>query len=339
MDRKSTLLMLAAFSLFVSACGGSIAAPTVSPTNTAVATVSAPPTVRTVDISQLSVENYPRVDGSTSAYPLQITLACQILDVPCIWLDGDLFSTTRSIIPDPEFEGFSEQVEKIYNIWHSGTHGSYLSLIEGTADIIIVARPPSEDELRAAEQSDLHLEFKPIALDAFVFVLNEKNPVDTITLDNIRAAYTGEITNWLKLGGSFAEIHTYQRNRNSGSQELMESLVMRGVPMIESPDMILESMMGPIHAISDDLMGIGYSVYFYAAFIFPHERVKMIAVDGVHPTSENIADRSYPLTTEVYAVVRGGAPRDSEARLLLDWLQTVEGQAAIAKSGYVPVQQ
>ncbi len=337
MNRKSTLIIFAAFSLFVSACGGSTAAPTVSPTNTPVATVSGPPTARAVDISQLSIENNPRVDGSTSTYPLQITLACQILEVPCSWLEGDLFSTTRSIIPDPEFEGLSEQVEKIYNIWHSGTHGSYMSLIEGTADIIIVARPPSEDELQAAEQSDLHLEFKPIALDAFVFLANEENPVDDITLDDIRHIYTKEITDWRQLGSLLGEIHTYQRNRNSGSQELMESLVMRGAPMIESPDMILESMMGPIHAISDDPMGIGYSVYFYAAFIFPHERVKMIAVDGVHPTSENIADRSYPLTTEVYAVVRGDAPRDSAAHLLLDWLQTVEGQAAIAKSGYVPI--
>lgn len=337
MNRKSTLLILTAFAFFVSACGGSIAAPTLSPTNTPGVTESAPPTARTVDISQLSVENYPRVDGSTSAYPLQMTIACQILDVPCIWLEGDLFSTTRSIIPDPEFEGSSDQVEKIFNIWHSGTHGSYMNLIEGNADIIIVARPPSEDELQAAEQSDLHLEFKPIALDAFVFVLNEKNPIDTITLDNIRAVYAGEITNWLKLGGSFAEIHTYQRNRNSGSQELMESLVMRGAPMVESPDMILESMMGPIHAISDDSLGIGYSVYFYAAHIFPHERVKMIAVDGVHPTWENIADQSYPLTTEVYAVIRGDAPQNSAARLLLAWLQTVDGQAAIAKSGYVPI--
>ncbi len=337
MDRKSTLMILAAFSLFVGACGGSTAAPTASPTDMPAATQLIPPTAIAVDISQLGVEDYPRVDGSTSAYPLQITLACQILDVPCIWMEGDLFSTTRSVIPDPEFEGSSDQVEMIYSIYHNGTHGSYMNLIEGNADIIIVARPPSEDELQAAEQSELRLEFKPIALDAFVFVVNEANPVNDITLDNIRNIYTGEITRWLTLGGSFGEIHTYQRNRNSGSQELMESLVMRGEPMIESPDMILESMMGPIHAISDNPLGIGYSVYFYAAFIFPHERVKMIAVDGVHPTSENIADRSYPLTTEVYAVIRGDAPQESAERLLLDWLQTAEGQAAIARSGYVPI--
>ena len=337
MDRKSTLLKLAAFSLFISACGSSAAAPMASPPDMPAATQPISPPAIKVDISHLGVEEYPRVDGSTSAYPLQITLACQILDVPCIWMEGDLFGTTRRIIPDPEFEGSSDQVEKIYSIYHNGTHGSYMNLIEGSADIIIVARPPSEDELQAAEQSELHLEFKPIALDAFVFVVNEANPVDDITLDNIRNIYTGEITRWLKLGGSLGVIHTYQRNRNSGSQELMESLVMRGEPMVESPDMILESMMGPIHAISDDPLGIGYSVYFYAAYIFPHELVKMIAVDGVRPTSENIADRSYPLTTEVYAVIRGDAPQESAERLLLDWLQTAEGQAAIAQSGYVPI--
>ncbi|MCJ7566883.1 MAG: substrate-binding domain-containing protein [Anaerolineales bacterium] len=339
MDRKSTLFILAVFSLFVSACGGSTATPTTSPADTATATQPATPTSRTIDISGFNLQNYPRVDGSTSAYPLQIMLACQILNVPCIWLEGDLFGITRSIIPDPEFEGSSDRVEKIYNIWHSGTHGSYMNLIEGNSDIIIVARPPSEDELQAAEQADLHLEFKPIALDAFVFVLNEENPLEDIALDDIRNVYTGEITHWWQLGGSLDEIHTYQRNRNSGSQELMESLVMRGAPMIESPEMILESMMGPINALSDDPLGIGYSVYFYAAFIYPHERVKMIAVDSVHPTFENIADRSYPLTTEVYAVIRGDAPQESAARLLLAWLQTVEGQAAVAESGYVPILQ
>jgi phosphate transport system substrate-binding protein len=339
MDRKSTLLTLAAFSLFSSACGSSAAAPTASPTDIPAATQPLSPAPIAVDISHLSIEEYPRVDGSTSAYPLQITIACQILEVPCIWMEGDLFGPTLSIIPDPEFEGSSDQVEKIYSIYHNGTHGSYMNLIEGNADIIIVARPPSEDELQAAEQADAHLEFKPVALDAFVFVLNDKNPIDDLTLNDIRNVYTGEITQWWKLGGSLGEIHTYQRNRNSGSQELMESLVMRGEPMIESPDMILESMMGPINALSDDPLGIGYSVYFYAAFIFPHESVKMIAVDGVQPTSENIADRSYPLTTEVYAVIRGDAPQESAERLLLDWLQTAEGQAAIAQSGYVPISQ
>jgi ABC-type phosphate transport system substrate-binding protein len=117
----------------------------------------------------------------------------------------------------------------------------------------------------------------------------------------------------------------------------MERLVMQGAPMMDSPEMILPSMIGPINAISDDPLGIGYSVYYYAVFIFPDEHVKLIGINGVFPTSENIADRSYPLTTEVYAVIREGMPKDSIAVLLRNWLLTDEGQAAIEESGYVPI--
>jgi len=133
-----------------------------------------------------------------------------------------------------------------------------------------------------------------------------------------------------------AEIHTYQRNRNSGSQELMEALVMGDLEMIDSPDMILDSMIGPINAIADDPLGIGYSVYFYANFMFPHESIKLISINGIAPTSANIADHSYSLTTEVYAVIREDAPPDQTAAMLRNWVLTEGGQAVVAKSGYVP---
>ena len=200
-----------------------------------------------------------------------------------------------------------------------------------------MARAPSEDELQAADDAGITLEVHPVALDAFVFLVNAENPIYDLTLEEIRAIYTGEMTQWSQLGDYEGAIQPYQRNRNSGSQELMESLVMRGRPMIDSPDMMLMSMMGPINAISEDPYGIGYSVYFYATNIFPHEQVKTIAIDGVYPNSENISDHSYPLTTEVYAVVRADTPSQSTARLLLDWLLTEEGQETIAQSGYVPL--
>ena len=117
----------------------------------------------------------------------------------------------------------------------------------------------------------------------------------------------------------------------------MKALVMQDTPKIDAPDMILPSMVGPFNAISSDPQGIGYSVYFYAAVIFPDVWVDMVAVDGVMPDSENIASRNYPLTTEVYVVVREGMAEDSTAVLMRDWLLTEEGQAAVAKSGYVPV--
>ena len=287
-----------------------------------------------VDISGIDAFNYPRVDGSTSAYPLQIMIACEILDVRCAWTEGDFFSATRRIAPVESLLATDEH-ETIFNLYHNGTHGAYINLIEKNADLILVAREPSEDELVAAEHAGVGLNIRPVALDAFVFLVHTDNPVQSLTLQQIRDIYAGKITNWAEVGGLDAEIHTYQRNPNSGSQELMEKLVMLGETMLDSPDMILMSMMGPFSAIHDDPQGIGYSVFFYAENIYPDENVRMIAIDEVGPTSQAIAAGNYPLITEVYAVFREAPQNPALARDLRDWLLTAEGQNAVEASGYV----
>jgi ABC-type phosphate transport system substrate-binding protein len=100
----------------------------------------------------------------------------------------------------------------------------------------------------------------------------------------------------------------------------------------------MQSNMGaPVLAVDYDGRGIGYSVFFYARFMHPASSVKLLGVDGVLPTSTTIAERSYPLVTKVFAVVRDDMPADSTAILLRDWLLTPDGQAAVAASGYVPL--
>jgi phosphate transport system substrate-binding protein len=215
-----------------------------------------------------------------------------------------------------------------------------VQLIEGAADFILVARLPSEDERQAAQERGVTLDAVAVALDAFVFLVHADNGVETLDLETLRAIYAGRISHWAEASAGAAqpdEIHPYQRNQNSGSQELMEALVMQGAQMVDAPNMLLESMSGPINAIGNDTLGIGYSVYYYATFINPGENIKLIGVDGVAPTSATIAERSYPLTTHVYAVVREGTPAKSGAVRLRDWLLTKGGQAVVAESGYVPV--
>jgi phosphate transport system substrate-binding protein len=315
-------------------------APTEEPATPTTIAASPVPTFAPVvkpDLALIAAD-YPNVDGSTSTYPLQMVLACKILGVPYVW-DTDPFTRLRRIAPDPTYEGSPQSVERLFNIQHNGTHGSYMNLIEGDTDLILVARPPSKDELTAAREKGIGLDVRAVALDAFVFLLSVENPVDGLTIEIVRDIYTGEIANWAQVGSADfpGEIHAYRRNPNSGSQELMETLVMRGEPMIDAPEMMLMSMMGPINTIAEDPLAIGYSVYYYAEFIFPEERVKLSGIDGVKPTSDSIASRAYPLTTEVYAVVRQGMPEDSTAMMLRNWLLTEEGQAPIEESGYVSI--
>ncbi len=314
------------FLIFLSACGPvAIATP--------IGGIPGP----TPDVARIASE-YPRVDGSTSAHPLQVLMACTLLDVPCAWTDQSFFgpSSERRFGPDL-FDTLTGNGEIVASIWHNGTHSAYENLINKDTDFILVARMPSQDEIRLARLKGVELDIRPVALDAFVFLAHVDNPVNSLTLEQVREIYTGKITQWDALGGE-GQINAYQRNRNSGSQELMEELVMKDARMIDAPDMIFPGMMGPINAINNDPLGLGYSVYFYATYMLPDENVKLLGVEGVVPTSATIASREYPLVTEVYAVVRANMPSDSSIVMLRDWLLSNDGQVAVEESGYVPTQ-
>ncbi len=346
------IVITVALTLAFSACAPSptttpsVATPvrtsTVAPTSTPAPTATLAPTPTVSPTSAPTVKpdlaliarNYPKVDGSTSTQPLHVLIACKILGLRCTWQDS-IFSE-RTFGPDLK-ESLRPEAGKLFQATqHTGTNQAYLNLINGKADLVLVARVPSADELKAAKEKRVELDVRAFALDAFIFLVNIQNPVDDLQVENVRDIYTGKITDWAAFMGK-GKIKAYQRDRNSGSQELMEALVMKGAPMIQAPDMIIPTMIGAVNAVGRDQQGIGYSVYYYATFMLPDKNVKLVGVNGVKPSSAKIAPREYSLTTEVYAVTRKDLPSASTASMLGTWLFTTEGKVAIAESGYVPI--
>ncbi len=308
--------------------------PRVSPTPGPLVPLDLKAAGQNVDLRRIAAD-YPPYNSSTSAQPLAALIACKLQGWTCVWTQSS-FDDEWKVLRQREADEDSGTPEIWMHQPPAGTHGAYVALIETQADIIFVARAPSEDEFALAEQLEVELDFQPLALDAFVFIAHVKNGVESLPLETYRAIYRGEITEWPDTGTS---LQPYRRDRNSGSQELMEALVMEGEPMIEAPEAFttLWAMQGPIHRIAEDASGLAYSVYFYVRYMRPHPKVKLLGVDGVLPTPETIADRSYPLATEVYVVIRAAATADDPARLLRDWLLTEEGQAIVAESGYIPL--
>jgi len=286
----------------------------------------------------LTIDSYPAVDGSTSTHPLGMLIACELLGLPYKW-DAHPHDGTTRIYPNPKTAAEEAVAKKLTDeiVVHNGTHGSYVNVIEKKAALALVARLPSQDELDEAKKQGVTLETRAVAMDAFVFILNKQNAIDSLTTKQIQEIYTGKTTRWDQVGGPANDIHPYQRNATSGSQVLMETLVMKDLTMVDAPDMILMGMMGPINIISDDPLGIGYSVYFFEQFMAPNEKLKLVGVDGIVPDFKTIQSRTYPFATEVYAVIRADLDPQSEAYRMRDWLFTAEGQATVKKSGYVPM--
>jgi phosphate transport system substrate-binding protein len=125
----------------------------------------------------------------------------------------------------------------------------------------------------------------------------------------------------------------------------MKQMVMGTTPMVDAPEMVVKTMVGPYDALGGnpvtgdggDRLGLGFSVYYYAAVMFSNPQVKMIGVDGIKPTSTTIASRAYPLAAEVYVVTRKDAAAGSPALRYRDWLLSPDGQRVVKQSGYVPV--
>lgn len=296
--------------------------------------------------------NFPQLDSSTSADPLKQILLCRLLGVEYEWYNFDLSTgfggfhdTQPRIIRAKHSEDRRDRVPAMINSFlfgrASGTHSAYESLIYGRVDLVLVARAPSPDELELASQQGVELTFVPIARDAFVFISNFRNPVRDLTTEQLKQIYQNKITNWSEVGGPDAAINAYQRDRNSGSQELMETVFMKGDELYHGgneweTDLITRSMSGPFNKLTKDTEGIGYSVYFYEHFMSANPFVRTVAVDGVQPSFETIGSGAYPYTADVFAVIRANE-ENPETRALFDWLQSAEGQAVVAESGYVPV--
>ncbi len=309
---------------------------------------------------QMGWREFPRMDGSTTAQPLATLIACRLLGLGAEWhsrwvsnLRNADATRERVLVPvcaEPPLLAAEEFPGLLVSVRHSGTHTAYRNLILGASSFILVARPPSPDELALAKSRGVELDIRCIATDAFIFLLNEKNPVTGLTVSQIREIYQDNVLRWSEVGGNNDEVIAFQRERNSGSQETMESLVMKGLKMAPPDQMAIGyGMGGPYDRLRGSRNGIAYTFYYYHTFQSPdhpnfhqaeehtgREVRKVCAVNGVLPTSETIANRTYPFVTEVYAVVRKDAPTDSSAVRLRDWLSTPEGQAVVAESGYVP---
>ena len=258
-------------------------------------------------------DTYPRIDGATAAIPLGEILATELLGI-----------SRRNAADFVQF---------------STTHYAYVNLIEGRADIIFVAEP-SEDVLALAAANDVTLKLTPIGMDAFVFMVNEQNSVDGLTVEQIRAIYTGEITNWSEVGGNDAPIMAFQRPRNSGSQTIMENVVMQGLTMMEAPTErrpgIMAGMMDVISDFENAENSLGYNVFFYANEMNRRENIKFLAVNGIPVNHDTIRDGSYIFSGPIYAVTRENDEPENVIQLL-EFLLTEQGQRLVEQGGFVPI--
>lgn len=290
-----------------------------------------------VGIEDISFENYPKVDGSTSARVLNVMVACKLLDVPYIWLPPGAvtewtLNPVRTELPE-QYEDFFWQ-----HVKSSQTHGAFMNLIDGNADIILTHRTISPDEKLHADSVEVTLIETPIALDAFVFVVNKNNPLKSLTVNQVQKIYTGEITNWSQVGGNHASIKVFTRPRNSGSEEVLRKLVMDGLEPADFPESSIGGMSQVFGEILNNVYGICYTFNNYKDLQarVPDSEVPKISINGIFPDKNTVRNRLYPFISEVHVAIRTDLDHNTMAYKLYEWMQSESAKSTITECGFIP---
>lgn len=283
-----------------------------------------------VDYYEMGWGTYPSMDGSTVCVPLAAEFARQHLDMA----DDDIrsficFSTTHIAY------------ENLINRWpiYPWITSQTASMAQKPVDIIFVTEP-SDDELKLAKAQGVELVTKPVCRDAFVFITHKDNPVDSLTAEQIRGIYSGQITNWAQVGGDGLPIVAFQRDPNSGSQTTMEKQVMQGMAMIKPEAAQIAGDMGElvdsVAEYRNDAGSIGYTFKYYIDTLYKSADIKTIRIDGTAPDEAYIRNGAYPFATYYYGVIRAG-DEERTGGLLLDWVLSDEGQRCVKQAGYCPL--
>lgn len=262
-------------------------------------------------------ENLPVMDGALALYPVYAAIAQAVYDETAY--------------------GAGESTP------FTNTLRAFDALIAGERNIIFSSHA-SEKQMKAAKDAGVELFHTPIGKEAFVFLVGEGNPTDNLSSQQIYNVYSGKTAKWRTLGwDEGGDIVAFQRPEGSGSQTGIQAVMKdAGLPLIVPQPLPDKSLVGTnslMKQISVEWKGVqpalGYSYKFFAAEMYPNPKAKLLKIDGVAPSAENIASGAYPFTVEFYAITNG-APTGNTKKLI-DWMLSPQGQTLIEKTGYAGI--
>ncbi|MDR0609020.1 MAG: PstS family phosphate ABC transporter substrate-binding protein [Planctomycetaceae bacterium] len=269
-----------------------------------------------IDSPTLRIENdYPRIHGALALYPVYAAA------VESIYCDSKIKNNEVALL-----------------VRGGTTPKAFKDLLERQCDMVFMLQP-SEKQWTEAESKGIKLSVTPIGYEAFVFFVNKTNPVDQLTLEQIRNIYSKRMTRWSDVGGNNQKILPFQRPEGSGSQTMMIQ-VMGDTPIAKPQRAEFQIAMGGIINRVADYRNynnsIGFSFRYYVEGMFKHDGVKLLRINGVEPTIENIQNGSYPLIGQLVIITIGN--KNPNVLRLTDWFLSPQGQDLIRRVGYVPLQ-
>ena len=209
-----------------------------------------------------------------------------------------------------------------------GSGSGIKALNEQLTQIAMSSRKIKDKEVKTAKEKGVEPFEIQVAVDAIVPIVNPKNTLKSLSLDDLRKIYKGEIKNWKEVGGSDAPIVLVSRDSSSGTFESWESLVMKNQRV--SPRALLQTSNGTVvQTVSTNPNAIGY---IGLGYVVPF--IKAVEIDGVKATPESAKNGKWPLSRDLY-LYTNHQPQGA-VKKVTDFCLSDEGRGLIKKVGFIP---
>ncbi len=222
-----------------------------------------------------------------------------------------------------------------------GSGTGFSSLISGTCDIAMSSRNIKDKEISLAKQKGINPYEIKVALDGLAVVVNPKNPVNKLTIDQLARIFTGKITNWKELGWEDKKIVILSREVNSGTHVYFKEHILRkDGPNTKDEFAAAALLLSSSQAIADEVAGNTAAIGYYGmGYISAKQKPVMVAKDEKSeyesPVIENVVSGKYPISRPLF-IYTNGQPQGL-VKKFVDWILSKEGQDIVKTVDFVPV--
>lgn len=224
-----------------------------------------------------------------------------------------------------------------------GSGTGFSSLISGTCDIAMSSRNIKQKEIDLARQKGINPYEIKVALDGLAVVVNPKNPVSKLTLDELADIFTRRVTNWKEVGAGDLKIVILSREVNSGTHVYFKEHVLRKGKADSNEEFAPSALLlSSSQAIADEVAGNPSSIGYYGmGYISNRQKAVSVAKDKaseyIPPTIENVINGKYPISRPLF-VYTNGQPQGL-VKKFVDFMLSEDGQDIVLKTDFVPIKR
>lgn len=213
----------------------------------------------------------------------------------------------------------------------SGSGNGAKAMMNATCEVAIMSRPMKETEFKAAAEKGIQPVAHVVALDGLPLLVHPSNPVQDLTVEQVRKIFLGEISNWKEVGGPDKEIVTISRDTNSGTYETFAKLVMNKQKIGEKCEYV-----GSNGAIRQRVQSTPAAIG-YAGLGFVDKTVKALKINGIYPSQETVQTGEYAVARPLFMYTDTYPKLGSPLYRFMTIHLTEDGQEMVEEIGFVPV--